>query len=82
VIRTLLVDDQPLIRSGIRALLDSEDDVEVVGEAADGQAGVELATQLHPDIVLMDVQMRSWTASRRPGVSLATSGWLQHGWSS
>jgi DNA-binding NarL/FixJ family response regulator len=57
VIRTLLVDDQPLIRSGIRALLDSEDDIEVVGEAADGQAGLELATQLCPDIVLMDVQM-------------------------
>ena len=57
MIRTLLVDDQPLIRSGIRALLDSEDDIEVVGEAADGQTGVELATQLCPDIVLMDVQM-------------------------
>ena len=57
MIRTLLVDDQPLIRSGIRALLDSEDDIEVVGEAADGRAGVELATQLRPDIVLMDVQM-------------------------
>ncbi|MGX7678771.1 response regulator [Jatrophihabitans sp. DSM 45814] len=57
MIRTLLVDDQPLIRSGIRALLDSEEDIEVVGEAADGQAGVELATALRPDIVLMDVQM-------------------------
>ncbi len=57
MIRTLLVDDQPLIRSGIRALLESEEDVEVVGEAADGQAGVELATQLCPDIVLMDIQM-------------------------
>ena len=57
MIRTLLVDDQPLIRSGIRALLDSEDDIEVVGEGADGQAGVELASQLCPDIVLMDVQM-------------------------
>jgi DNA-binding NarL/FixJ family response regulator len=57
VIRILLVDDQPLIRSGIRALLDSEEGIDVVGEAADGQAGVELATQLRPDIVLMDVQM-------------------------
>jgi DNA-binding NarL/FixJ family response regulator len=57
VIRILLVDDQPLIRSGIRALLDSEDDIEVVGEAADGQAGLALARQLSPDIVLMDVQM-------------------------
>jgi DNA-binding NarL/FixJ family response regulator len=57
VISTLLVDDQPLIRSGIRALLESEDGIDVVGEAADGQAGVELATQLRPDIVLMDVQM-------------------------
>jgi DNA-binding NarL/FixJ family response regulator len=57
VIKTLLIDDQPLIRSGIRALLDAEDDIEVVGEAADGQAGVDLAAQLCPDIVLMDVQM-------------------------
>lgn len=57
MIRTLLVDDQPLIRSGIRALLDSEDDIEVVGEAADGRSGVELAAGLRPDIVLMDVQM-------------------------
>jgi DNA-binding NarL/FixJ family response regulator len=57
MIRTLLVDDQPLIRSGIRALLESEEDIEVVGEAADGRAGVELAARLRPDIVLMDVQM-------------------------
>jgi DNA-binding NarL/FixJ family response regulator len=57
VIRTLLVDDQPLIRSGIRALLESEDDIEVVGEAADGRAAVDLAIQVVPDIVLMDVQM-------------------------
>ena len=57
MIRTLLVDDQPLIRSGIRALLESEDDIEVVGEAADGRAAVDLAIQVRPDIVLMDVQM-------------------------
>jgi DNA-binding NarL/FixJ family response regulator len=57
VIRVLLVDDQPLIRSGFRALLDMEDDVEVVGEAADGAAGVALARQHVPDVVLVDVQM-------------------------
>jgi DNA-binding NarL/FixJ family response regulator len=57
VIRVLLVDDQALIRTGIRALLDAEDDIEVVAEAADGEAAYERARDLVPDIVLMDVQM-------------------------
>jgi DNA-binding NarL/FixJ family response regulator len=57
VIRVLLVDDQPLIRSGFRALLDAEDDVEVVAEAGDGERGVELARQHLPDIALVDVRM-------------------------
>jgi DNA-binding NarL/FixJ family response regulator len=57
VIRVVLVDDQPLIRSGIRALLDAEDDIEVVAEGADGRDGVALALEHRPDIVLMDVQM-------------------------
>jgi len=57
VIRVVLVDDQPLIRTGIRALLDAEADLEVVGEAADGRAGVALAFAHQPDVVLMDVQM-------------------------
>ncbi|MDF1603821.1 response regulator transcription factor [Nocardioides sp. YIM 152315] len=57
MIRVVLVDDQPLIRSGIRALLDAEDDIAVVAEGGDGRAAVELAVEHRPDIVLMDVQM-------------------------
>jgi DNA-binding NarL/FixJ family response regulator len=57
VIRVLLVDDQPLIRSGFRALLDAEDDIEVVAEAGDGAEGVALARQHLPDVVLIDVRM-------------------------
>jgi len=57
MIRVLLVDDQALIRSGIRSLLEAEDDIEVVAEAGDGQQGVELAKRHRPDIALVDVQM-------------------------
>ncbi|MGW3470909.1 response regulator [Saccharopolyspora sp. NPDC000995] len=57
MIRVLLVDDQPLIRSGFRALLDIEDDIEVVAEAADGNEGLALAREHLPDIALIDIQM-------------------------
>lgn len=57
MIRVLLVDDQPLIRSGFRALLDIEDDIDVVAEAADGGQGLALARQHVPDIALVDIQM-------------------------
>ncbi|WP_067436568.1 response regulator [Nocardioides jensenii] len=57
MIRVVLVDDQPLIRTGIRALLDAEDDITVVGETENGRLGVALAQEHRPDIVLMDVQM-------------------------
>ncbi|MEV8437308.1 response regulator transcription factor [Actinosynnema sp. NPDC051121] len=57
MIRVLLVDDQPLIRSGFRALLDIEDDIEVVAEAADGSQALALVREHLPDIVLIDVQM-------------------------
>jgi len=57
MIRILLADDQALVRAGFRALLDAEDDMQVVGEAADGDDAVRLATRLIPDVVLMDIRM-------------------------
>lgn len=57
-IRLLLVDDHELMRQGLRAILDREDDVEVIGEATNGRTAVELARKLAPDIVVMDVAMK------------------------
>lgn len=55
--RTLLVDDEPLIRAGLRMILDGAAGIEVVGEAGDGRAGVQAAAALRPDVVLMDLRM-------------------------
>jgi len=55
--RIVLVDDHVLVRSGMKALLNNEPDLEVTGEAGDGAQGVELALQRHPDVVLMDTEM-------------------------
>lgn len=57
MIRVLLVDDQALVRSGFRVILESEADIEVVGEAANGAEGVALAAKLSPDVICMDVEM-------------------------
>ena len=56
-IRIALVDDHTLFRSGIKALLSRQADFEIVGEAADGLEGVKLVEQVHPDLVLLDLDM-------------------------
>jgi DNA-binding NarL/FixJ family response regulator len=56
-IRVMIADDHPLFRDGLRAMFESEPDIELVGEAATGQEAVTLARQLIPDVVLMDIKM-------------------------
>ncbi|GGP79883.1 DNA-binding response regulator [Streptomyces virginiae] len=56
-VTVLLVDDEPLVRAGLRAVLDAQPDIEVVGEAADGASVIPLVRQLRPDVVAMDVRM-------------------------
>jgi DNA-binding NarL/FixJ family response regulator len=56
-VTVLLVDDEPLVRAGLRAVLEAQGDIEVVGEAADGAAVIPLVRQLRPDVVAMDVRM-------------------------
>jgi DNA-binding NarL/FixJ family response regulator len=57
LIRVLIADDQALLRAGFRALLDAQDDIEVVAEASDGAEAVRLAAREHPDVILMDIRM-------------------------
>ncbi|MFC0533731.1 response regulator [Phytohabitans kaempferiae] len=57
MIRIVLVDDQELVRAGLRLILSPHDDLEIVGEAADGRAGLDAARAMRPDVVLMDIRM-------------------------
>ena len=68
MIRVVIVDDQALVREGLRALLSRADDIEVVGEAADGNDAVRVVERTEPDVVLMDIRMPGTdgiTATRR-----------------
>ncbi|WP_169952145.1 response regulator transcription factor [Microbispora sp. H11081] len=76
MIRVLLADDQALVRAGFRALLDAQEGMTVVGEAADGEQAVLLSRDLRPDVVLMDIRMPGTdglTATRRIGEDPALS---------
>ena len=82
MIRVLLADDHQLVRTGFRVILEIEDDIEVVGEASDGAQAVDLAKNLAPDVVLMDVEMpgmdgleatRRITAADGPSVLILTT---------
>jgi DNA-binding NarL/FixJ family response regulator len=64
--RTLIVDDNPVVRTGLRSLLETSSDIEVVGEAGDGVLAESMVNTLHPDVVLLDVRM-----PRRDGVQTA-----------
>jgi DNA-binding NarL/FixJ family response regulator len=56
-IKILVVDDHALMRDGIKAMLSLHDDIEIVGEASEGKEAVELAEELHPDVIIMDIAM-------------------------
>jgi DNA-binding NarL/FixJ family response regulator len=83
-IRVLIVDDEQLVRTGFRAILEAQDDILVVGEADDGASAIEAALRLSPDVVLMDIRMRTMDgleatrtlmarASQRPKVVVLTT---------
>ena len=74
MIRVLLVDDHAMLRAGFRAILGTQPDIEVVGEAGTGTDGVRLAADLLPDVIMMDVQMPDMDgirATRRAPLVLA-----------
>ncbi|MBN1487505.1 MAG: response regulator transcription factor [Anaerolineae bacterium] len=70
-IRILIVDDHPLVREGLQAVLALEPDMEVIGQAADGLTAVRLVSQLHPDVVLMDLLMPEMSGGKAISAILA-----------
>lgn len=71
--RVVIVDDEAMVRAGLKLLISSEDDLEVVGEAADGQQGVAVVARLRPQVVLMDVRMPRMSGLDAAAAVLATA---------
>jgi DNA-binding NarL/FixJ family response regulator len=74
MIRVLLADDQPLIRSGLRTLIEDEPDLDVVGEAGTGAEAVRLARELRPDVAVMDIRMPGMDGIAATGAITAAGG--------
>ena len=72
-IRVLLVDDQPLLRTGFRMILGATEDITVVGEAADGRSALAQVATCHPDVVLMDVRMPGMDGIEATGAIVASA---------
>lgn len=73
MIRVLLVDDQSMLRMGFRLILQAEPDIEVIGEAGDGEAGVSMSAALQPDVVLMDIRMPGMNGIEATSLIAATN---------
>jgi DNA-binding NarL/FixJ family response regulator len=76
IIRVLLVDDQSLIRTGFRMILDAEEDIEVVGESADGTQAIDSVNRFQPDVVLMDIRMPEMDEYVYDALRAGASGFL------
>ena len=74
MIRLVIADDQAVVRAGLSVILGAEEDIEVVGEAADGAEAIALARELRPDVVCMDIRMPGCTASIRSSVGVLMLG--------
>ena len=72
-VSVLIVDDQALVREGLRMIIDAEEDLEVVGEAGDGLEALDAVRTQKPDVVLMDVQYPAWTGCWRHAGSSRSS---------
>ena len=65
-IRVVIIDDHPLVREGIKKLLEFEEDIEVLDMAGDGQGAINIARKLVPDVILMDINMPGTNGIKRP----------------